>query len=152
MDGLSDEDKFIRLRRAIEEIARNFGEHKDANYDLVVQDGKVSFGEVTLDRQSAERMKFIQGALLCETPTTNKLLKKLAKAVLFGENVLLVGATGGGKTNLPRYLSDLLNHDYTALDLDGQTDISQLIGQWLQVPSGGYEWQFGGYAGLAKSC
>ncbi|MFH0790038.1 MAG: AAA family ATPase, partial [Candidatus Omnitrophota bacterium] len=133
------------LKAAIEKIITdNFGtDCYDANYEITKRDGRIYFGEVELCVSPEVRSKFIRALPLCETITVKILLKKLAKTVLFKENVLLVGLTGGGKTNLPRYLSDLLNCNYTALDLDGQTDTAQLIGQWIPDFAGGYEWHYG---------
>jgi len=71
------------------------------------------------------------GAQLPLTPSFTTNLETVAKSVELGEHVLLTGPTAAGKTSLVRYLSFLTRNVFTRIGLDGQTDTSELMGQYL---------------------
>jgi len=52
--------------------------------------------------------------------------------------VLLVGPTGGGKTELIRWLSNKTNHSYRRIQLNGSTNIDSFVGKWLINEQGTY--------------
>ena len=75
---------------------------------------------------------------------TKKYMRKIAKAIRAGNNLMFVGLTGGGKSDMIRYLSDLSNNSFISLDFDGQSDVSQLIGQFVPVEGeSNYKWKDG---------
>jgi len=79
---------------------------------------------------SAEKFKYF--ALDAETLDT---LVKLAKAYNNGDPFLIEGETAASKTSSIEYLAMLTNNEVRRINLNGQTDTSELIGKY--VPSDG---------------
>ena len=134
-DGLSETVHDIRLREQLTQHLRTqFGRQAvEPSHVIAVHADTVHCGDVRLPRLSGPRRYFVSGPGLVQTPSTTRLLTRLAKAVRLNERVLLVGPTGGGKSDVVRYLADLTNHGFITLDLDGQSDVAQLIGQHVPV-------------------
>ena len=72
---------------------------------------------------------------ICLDSKTLAVLRRIARAVHLGEPLLLQGATGTSKTSLIIYLAALLEQPIIRMNLNGQTDASELVGRFL--PGGG---------------
>jgi MoxR-like ATPase len=141
-----------RIRdRATQEIFRDclhtlpeFNEDNDLAIDS--RDAAVvNFGQLKIQKHSGVG-PYVPGdwAKLTHTGTTLRILKKLAKSILAGEKVLLVGPTGSGKTSYIRYLAYLLGANFWRINLDAQTDTSELIGKYIPLEnSKGFKWEDG---------
>jgi midasin len=117
----------------------------DDELEVKTHGNSVGFGKLRLDRHSGEG-PYVPGewARLVQTETTLRILKKLAKAILSGEKVLLVGPTSSAKTSYIRYLAYLMRANFLRISLDAQTDTSELIGKYIpQENSAGFSWQDG---------
>lgn len=143
--GLSDENQQKELkmhlyRLLIDQFGDNF---QDTNVQITSADKELYFGDVVI-KKNGRKSTYVPAHSLDCTPSTCGYLKKLAKAALRKEPTLLIGPTGGGKTALVRYLSDLLNIDFISLDLDGQSDVAELIGLFMpEEKTSQYKWHPG---------
>lgn len=61
------------------------------------------------------------------------ILEKIAVAVSHNEPVLLVGETGVGKTSSVQYLAHQTNHKLVVVNMNNQSDVSDLIGGYKPV-------------------
>lgn len=61
------------------------------------------------------------------------LLERIAVAVQENEPVLLVGETGVGKTSSVQYLAHQTNHKLVVINMNNQSDVSDLIGGFKPV-------------------
>lgn len=61
------------------------------------------------------------------------ILEKIAVAVTHNEPVLLVGETGVGKTSSVQYLAHQTNHKLVVVNMNNQSDVSDLIGGYKPV-------------------
>lgn len=61
------------------------------------------------------------------------VLERIAVAVQQNEPVLLVGETGVGKTSSVQYLSYQTNHKLVAINMNNQSDVSDLVGGFKPV-------------------
>lgn len=61
------------------------------------------------------------------------ILERIAVAVQQNEPVLLVGETGVGKTSSVQYLSYQTNHKLVAINMNNQSDVSDLVGGFKPV-------------------
>ena len=82
-------------------------------------------------------------AKLIDTKSTVENLTKLARSVRLGENVLLVGPTGAGKTAMVKYMAHLTQNGLRRINLSDMTDISEIIGGYKFGGWGRPEWQDG---------
>ena len=141
-DGLEPEGERGVLKQELKKVlVDEFGkDYEDTDLGIEAEDGHVSFGGVRMGIK-ASRSEIVHGPPLKETATMKKYAKKLARAIVNNEKIMMVGLTSGGKTSLGRYLSDMTNSDFVTLDLDGQTDTAQLLGQWKPIQgTDHYEW------------
>ncbi|ELT89072.1 hypothetical protein CAPTEDRAFT_156074, partial [Capitella teleta] len=67
------------------------------------------------------------------TRQASSLLERVAVATAHAEPVLLVGETGTGKTASVQHLASLLGHQMSVLNLNQQSDSSQLLGGFKPV-------------------
>ncbi|MDP3791387.1 MAG: AAA family ATPase [Candidatus Omnitrophota bacterium] len=155
-DGLSDESsqKYLKMGRENADRVREKGlydilkekfgaDFQDDDIQIGNKDGKVYFGNIGVPINGRQE-SYIPAYPLNLTYSTSRYLKKLAKAVLRNEPILLVGPTGGGKTAFVRQLADLVNMNFISLDLDGQTDVAELIGQFIpEEKTDKYKWHPG---------
>jgi MoxR-like ATPase len=74
---------------------------------------------------------------------TLSLLRFLGRAVHLGHPCLLEGDTASSKTSAVQYLASLLGQPVVRLNLNGQTDTSELVGRYVpdDRPGGG-TWRF----------
>lgn len=141
-DGVPDE---MAIREYLKELlTKKFGtDFQDTNIQIASKDKKVYFGDIALEK-NGQRTMYVPANKLNFTTSTSRYLKKLAKAALRKEPMLLVGPTGGGKTALVRQLSDLINIGFVSLDLDGQSDVAELIGLFMpEEKTAQYKWHPG---------
>ncbi|MFH1878820.1 MAG: AAA family ATPase [Candidatus Omnitrophota bacterium] len=147
-DLFSDEDETHKgyKKELRDMLTRKFG--KVYEFDMEIEfrslPGRVGLNGTSLPKRPGERKYFAPGPKLVMTGSMKRYLHKIARAVRCAEKVLLSGLTGGGKSDLIRYLSDLTNNNFMAIDLDGQSDVSQLVGHY--VPEEGtdkYKWEDG---------
>ncbi len=135
-DGLGESAEHQRLRNvlqhALEAEAYFKGEGDERAVTIREEPAAVSFDEIKLAKPLT-RTQSVPGPRLHLEESDRARLKKLAKAVSRREPILMIGPTGGGKTSLARELSTLANHDFVALDLDGQSDVAQLLGYFKPV-------------------
>ncbi|CAM1297592.1 MDN1 (predicted) [Pycnogonum litorale] len=67
------------------------------------------------------------------TRPATELLEKISVAVVRQEPVLLVGETGTGKTHCVQYLSELTGHKLFVINMNQQSDSSDLLGGYKPV-------------------
>lgn len=67
------------------------------------------------------------------TRLANGLLERIAVCVEQNEPVLLVGETGVGKTSSVQYLAYQTNHKLTVVNMNNQSDVSDLLGGFKPV-------------------
>ncbi|MDD5437092.1 MAG: AAA family ATPase, partial [Candidatus Omnitrophica bacterium] len=145
-DGFSGVLAEATLKNRLKELLiAEFGDYgSKENMDISLGVDSVNFGDVRLGIRKEERRFSVSGPELFDTSSMKGQLSRLARAVRANDKALLVGLTGGGKSELARYISDLTNNDFMALDLDGQTDVAQLIGQYVPLEgTDKYEWKDG---------
>jgi midasin len=117
-----------------------------------LQDAGVSSGMVKRPRRAhggTEQKNidatYIPGAKskLIHTETTVKNMAKISRSIRIGENVLLEGPTGAGKTALVKYLAHLTNNPLRRINLSNSTDITEIIGGFVPAPDGSFKWKDG---------
>ncbi|MDD5135742.1 MAG: HEAT repeat domain-containing protein, partial [Candidatus Omnitrophica bacterium] len=123
------------------------GTNEPLNYEIrTIGQGAVKIGD-TVIRKRDGRGPYVPGASarLFETETTNKYLAKIAEMIEMKEMPLLVGPTGSAKTSLVRYLAYLTGNNFVRVNLDAQTDTSEIIGSYVPVENeeGKFEWRDG---------
>ncbi|MFC1753351.1 AAA family ATPase [Thermoproteota archaeon] len=69
---------------------------------------------------------------LFPTKTTRQHLYQIAKAVSMGEQVMLTGPTASGKTSIVMWLARLMGVGCELISIDEQTEVSDLIGQYIE--------------------
>eukprot|EP00899_Mesostigma_viride_P017506 jgi/Mesvir1/25757/Mv01936-RA.1 len=72
---------------------------------------------------------------LVHTPGTTHQLEMLAAACQSGRPVLLQGDTGTRKTSLVQELARIARRQLVVMNMSDDTDIGDVIGQWLPVPA-----------------
>nr|CCC46379.1 conserved hypothetical protein, fragment [Trypanosoma vivax Y486] len=89
-----------------------------------------SIGRVTIPLLENVACDEGRNTIFAPTKHALALLERVAAAVEVGENVLLVGETGVGKTFIVQYLADRIRQKLIVHNLDQQADTSDLIGSW----------------------
>jgi len=59
------------------------------------------------------------------------LLQRIAKSVALDQPLLIEGEAAIGKSYTVEYLAHLTNHEVYRMSLNGQTDVTDLIGKWV---------------------
>ncbi|GAM17979.1 hypothetical protein SAMD00019534_011540 [Acytostelium subglobosum LB1] len=72
-------------------------------------------------------------ATFAHTINSLRLIEKISISIQFNEPILLVGETGTGKTSVVQYIADQLNQKLVVLNLNQQSDSSDLIGGFKPV-------------------
>ncbi len=94
------------------------------------QDGKTRTVTLTIGSEAGENLPFVgDEGLIPESAGTRKELFRIAEALSRGEDLLLVGETGAGKTSRIQYLMMLLGKPFWYKNLDSDTAIEELIGE-----------------------
>jgi len=70
-------------------------------------------------------------------------LEIITKAVANGQNILLLGPTGVGKTSVLERVAHTLGYPYLSVNLNGGTTVEDFLGRWVPKESGGFEWTDG---------
>ncbi|KAN0037183.1 hypothetical protein ACTFIV_002519 [Dictyostelium citrinum] len=73
------------------------------------------------------------GNVFAHTMNSLRLMEKISISIQFNEPILLVGETGTGKTSVVQYIADQLNQKLVVLNLNQQSDSSDLIGGFKPV-------------------
>ncbi len=145
LSHLSEDDPQWAIKKYLYDIlAQKFGsDFQDDDIEVTTYNGKVCLGDVCFEVK--DRPTFYEPVYpLKLTYSTRLFLKKIAKAALKNEPVLLIGPTSCGKTSFVRFLANLTGRHVISQDMDGQTDVCQLIGQYIpQEQSSHYKWQPG---------
>ena len=94
----------------------------------------VRIGRTTLSRDS--RLVASVPSTFAFTQPSMSLLEKIATAVQYNEPILLVGETGSGKTSTVQYLSEVMGQTLTVVNLNQQTDSSDLLGGYKPLDVG----------------
>ena len=68
------------------------------------------------------------GSVFSFTTNSVNLLERLAVCIEECEPVLLVGETGTGKTSTVQYLADKTGHKLTVINMNQQSDSTDLMG------------------------
>ncbi|KAF2076411.1 hypothetical protein CYY_002268 [Polysphondylium violaceum] len=71
--------------------------------------------------------------VFAHTMNSLRLIEKISISIQFNEPILLVGETGTGKTSVVQYVADQLNQKLVVLNLNQQSDSSDLIGGFKPV-------------------
>lgn len=107
----------------------------------------VRVGSVWLNKRPGARHPSAPDAALldsmCLDSQTAALLAHVAAAVVADEPCLLEGPTSATKTSGIMLLAALLGQPVLRLNLSSQLDTSELIGQHVPAPDGGFRWQDG---------
>ena len=131
VDEVREEDFANSVRTIIQSYLGVVNE-VGADYEIIDNGDTVSFGDVVLEKHEGGVHVPTAKATLVNTRTARGWLRKLAKSIFFGEKLLLVGPTGSSKTSYVRYLAHLVNANFRRMNLDGMTDVSELIGEYVQ--------------------
>ncbi|MDP3763980.1 MAG: AAA family ATPase, partial [bacterium] len=126
----------------VTEITGRFDSHQESHVEITQGQETVVFGEFPLKVIPGGKIRSILTRKLYEGKTTQRYLKGIAQAIHYGERVLLVGPTGGGKTAMVKHLAQRVGAHLEIIDLDGQTDTAQLVGHFAPADSGKktFEW------------
>lgn len=100
---------------------------KTRNPGLIEMGTKVRVGRTTLWKIPSS-MHFDSSRKLALTKHTARTLERIARCVSVGENVLLNGETGTGKTSTLQELARLTCKNLVVINMSRQSDISDLIG------------------------
>eukprot|EP01132_Coremiostelium_polycephalum_P002326 gene2326-2870_t len=76
---------------------------------------------------------FTKHGTFAHTMNSLRLMEKISISVQFNEPILLVGETGTGKTSVIQYIADQTNQKLIVLNLNQQSDSSDLIGGFKPV-------------------
>jgi midasin (ATPase involved in ribosome maturation) len=91
-------------------------------------------------------------SVLTPVETTLKYVKTIAHSIKLNEPIHLVGLTASAKTSIVRYLAHLTNSGFQRLSLAGQTDTSDLVGQYVSTQiRGQHQWGDGTLLTAMKS-
>ena len=108
---------------------------------------RVRIGGTVLPRHPGPRSPLAPPAALagqlCLDAQTAELLEQLAAAVAAGEPCLVEGPTSATKTSGVLMLAALLGQPVLRVNLSSQVDTSELMGQYVPRPDGGFAWQDG---------
>ncbi len=86
---------------------------------------------------------------ICLDRPTRSLLLAVAQAVAASEPLLIEGPTSATKTTAILLLASLLGQPVLRVNLSGQTDCAELVGQFVPAEGGGFRWQDGAAARAA---
>lgn len=99
----------------------------------------VRIADLVLPRRAgqarAQRMDALPGYTL--DAKTVAMLRHIARAVLLAQPCLLEGETATSKTSAVMFVAALTGHRVMRLNLNGQTDTSELIGRYVPCEGGG---------------
>lgn len=73
---------------------------------------------------------------LCLNGHTLRLFEQIMRSIQVGENVLLTGETGSGKTSVIQEISSLLGKELKVVNLSRQSELSDLVGNFVPVEVG----------------
>lgn len=102
--------------------------------DVLISDKDLRVGRTSLIRLNKSSM--VRGAkrrTFAYTQQSLALLERISMSVACNEPVLLVGETGTGKTSTVQYVADILGHDLAVLNMNQQSDSSDLLGGYKPV-------------------
>ncbi|MFH1878823.1 MAG: AAA family ATPase, partial [Candidatus Omnitrophota bacterium] len=136
-------------RRFVEGVIRDtFGNSAGAGMiePPVIKEDSLTLGGVRLNK-CKNRGPYVPGkdSVLFSTRTTNKYLAFIAEMIDRRECPLLTGPTGAAKTSLVRYLAYLTGNSFMRINLDAQTDTSEIIGGYVpeEDKAGEFKWRDG---------
>lgn len=101
---------------------------------IEIRDDKVIIMGVELPRNK-ERGPKVPDSKMFETFSLDEfsldLLQRIAKSISLNQPLLLEGDASVGKSHTIEYLADLCNQEVYRISLNGQTDVTDLIGKWV---------------------
>ena len=144
--GTITADKVVMEQGDIKTVAGNEG--PPTAIPMIDEQPEVKAHSGVKEEEQTQQMydeAFIPGpsAKLIDTKSTVENLTKLARSVRMGENVLLVGPTGAGKTAMIKYMAHLTQNGLRRINLSDMTDITEIIGGYKPNEQGRPEWQDG---------
>ncbi|EFA84854.1 type A von Willebrand factor domain-containing protein [Heterostelium album PN500] len=89
--------------------------------------------QVNLKSASGQQKQRTTTSTFAHTINSLRLIEKISVSIEFNEPILLVGETGTGKTSVIQYIADQLNQKLVVLNLNQQSDSSDLIGGFKPV-------------------
>lgn len=93
---------------------------------------RISIGRYALTRSTSSRASQTQNSF-STNPHTNRMLERVAAAVINMEPLLLVGETGVGKTTAVQHLANHLSKKLVPFNLSQQSEAGDLIGGFKPV-------------------
>ena len=102
---------------------------RDVRYD--VEKTRISVGRHTLPR--AQHQRTSARSSFSANPHTNRMLERVAAAVVNREPLLLVGETGVGKTTAVQHLASHLGKRLTPFNLSQQSEAGDMLGGFKPV-------------------
>lgn len=152
-----DSGKFI-LRPApgaiVDTSGVGAGQFKSAEYDHTPEKGEINVprnwkidgermviwnpqndAEIVLDRASAPGERTPSG--VPEIYGQPELLFEVAMGISLGQNVLLSGPTGTGKTTVLAWFAQQLNYNLVPVAITPKTEAAHLVGEYLPGPEAG---------------
>ncbi|KEG15416.1 putative dynein heavy chain [Trypanosoma grayi] len=109
---------------------------KESRPDMELAKEYFTVGRVTMPLQGGIVQNRSSRVAFAATKHAMSLLERIAVAVESGENVLLTGETGVGKTFLVQYLADQIGQKLIVHNLNQQTDTSDFMGGWKPLDVG----------------
>ncbi|KND03960.1 uncharacterized protein SPPG_08934 [Spizellomyces punctatus DAOM BR117] len=100
---------------------------------IQTSDQTTSVGRVTLSKNPRDLLQASTPRPFAPTPSTVRLLERLAVSTAQNEPILLVGETGTGKTTVVQHLAHLTNTPLTVINMSQQSDSSDLLGGFKPV-------------------
>ncbi|MBU9889452.1 MAG: AAA family ATPase [Candidatus Omnitrophica bacterium] len=133
--GLPDKASQVRVMDQLDIWLPEIGKAlRKRNHEVRIQvtDKVLTLGAARLPVQDEKGDPRVPGEFSVMPQTASLLadLEKIARSVQFREPVLLTGLTGVGKTSVIRYLAYLTRNHFERVGLDGQTDTSELMGEY----------------------
>lgn len=105
------------------------GRETISRYSSDINEKRLKFGD--------ESSKLIQSKTVAPTFSFTRvsscILERISVAVQQNEPILLVGETGTGKTSSVQYLAYQTNHNLVVVNMNNQSDVSDLIGGYKPV-------------------
>ncbi|KAH8296969.1 hypothetical protein KR044_002099 [Drosophila immigrans] len=98
-----------------------------------VQQSSTKRQKLTMQTQRAVPKMQAKRAVFSFTRLASCILERIAVCVSHSEPVLLVGETGVGKTSSVQYLAERTEHKLVAINMNNQSDVSDLIGGFKPV-------------------
>lgn len=123
---------FVKLTTDDINIGRGTLSRGSSNELLVTVEKKIKLSESDTIRNT-DKFKTLPPPTFSFTRVSASILERITVAAQQNEPILLVGETGTGKTSSVQYLAYQTNHKLVVVNMNNQSDVSDLIGGYKPV-------------------